>query len=130
MTNCRAKNTSMSSRNTIVTMDNPLRFSERMSVRPGSPVMAISSGTVMNRSTSSGDRPVASVAICTCTLVTSGKASSESFCIARRPKADSAMATTTRITRCCRQKRTILSIKSDVVRYAVQLSLPNNKREP
>ena len=47
--------------------------------------MAISSGTVMKRSTSSGDRPGASLAICTCTLVTSGKASTDSDCKERIP---------------------------------------------
>ena len=40
--------------------------------------MAISSGTVTKRSTSGRAGP-ASVAICTCTLVTSGKASTDSF---------------------------------------------------
>ena len=44
-------------------MDNPLRFNDRISVSPGKPVIPISNGTVTKRSTSSGERPGASVAI-------------------------------------------------------------------
>jgi hypothetical protein len=64
-TNWRAKYTGVSSVNTSVTMDNPAVFWERNSVMPGSPVMAISTGTVTMRSTSSGERPGTSVATCT-----------------------------------------------------------------
>ncbi len=55
-------------------------MSERMSVMPGSPVIAISTGMVIERSTSSGDLPGASVAICTWMFVTSGNASTDSCC--------------------------------------------------
>ncbi len=58
----RAKYTSVLSVNTSVMSEMPLRLSERISTRPGSPVMAISIGMVMNRSTSVGGRPGASVA--------------------------------------------------------------------
>src|SRR5882757_7141298 len=71
-----------------------------MSVIPGRPVMAISIGMVTKRSTSSGDLPEASVAICTCTLATSGKASTERCCAAFIPKPTSTSATTTRTRRC------------------------------
>ena len=57
--------------------DNPLLFKERISTNPGSPVIAISTGTVIRRSISSGLLPTATVATCTCMLVTSGKASTE-----------------------------------------------------
>src|SRR3990167_6789344 len=86
VTSWRAKYTSVASVNTRVMMDSPLLLSERISSSPGRPVIAISSGTVTKRSISSGERPGASVAICTCTLVTSGKASTDSFIAARTPK--------------------------------------------
>ncbi|MNY51288.1 hypothetical protein D3C86_1868630 [compost metagenome] len=57
-------------------------------------------GTVTKRSTSSGERPVASVAICTWTLVTSGNASTESLPAARRPKKNSTTAITHTTSRC------------------------------
>src|SRR5262245_5708602 len=80
--------------------ERPGLLSERSSVRPGSPVIAISSGTVTKRSTSSGERPSASVAICTWTLVTSGNASTESRRAACTPNARRASARTTTMTRC------------------------------
>ena len=39
--------------------DKPLLFRERISTSPGKPVMAISTGTVISRSISSGLRPTA-----------------------------------------------------------------------
>ncbi len=74
--------------------------------------MPISSGTVAKRSTSSGDRPGASVAICTWTLVTSGKASSDSLRAASSPKANSTAASTATISRWARALRTSDSIMS------------------
>ncbi len=62
VTSWRAKYTSVVSVKTRVMMDRPLLLSERISTRPGMPVMAISSGTVTKRSISSGERPGASVA--------------------------------------------------------------------
>jgi len=93
--------------NTSVINESAGLFKERISVRPGKPVMAISSGTVMNRSTSSGERPNASVAICTCTFVTSGKASTESLRAAINPNASRIAASTTTTTRCFRALLTI-----------------------
>src|SRR6185437_7788350 len=75
-------------------------FSERISRSPGRPRTAISRGTVMDRSTSSGERPGADVATCTWTFVTSGKASTESRLAASIPKASSAAAITATMTRC------------------------------
>ncbi len=83
ITSWRAKNTSVWSVNTSVISDNPLLFMERISTSPGRPVIAISTGTVISRSTSSGLRPTATVATCTCMLVTSGKASTERFFAAK-----------------------------------------------
>jgi len=49
----------------VVCIDSPGSFCDRISVRPGRPVIPISTGIVTMRSTSSGDRPGTSVATCT-----------------------------------------------------------------
>ncbi len=110
ITSWRAKYTSVSSLNTSVISDRPGLFSERISVSAGRPVIAISTGTVTKRSTSSGERPGASVAICTCTLVTSGNASSDSLRAASMPKNSSTAATTATTSRCLSAPRINASI--------------------
>jgi hypothetical protein len=61
--------------NTTVTCDRPNFESDRTSSTSGRPAMAISTGSVIWRSTSMGESAGAFVLICTCTLVTSGTAS-------------------------------------------------------
>src|SRR3990172_3893890 len=76
---------SVPSLKTSVTAERPNLETERASSRPGRPLMASSTGVVMNRSTSSGPRAGALVRTCTCTLVTSGTASMGRVRIAARP---------------------------------------------
>ena len=72
--------------------------------------MEISNGTVIKRSTSSGDFPVACVAINTCTFVTSGKASTDSLFNAEKPATNKAKESTTTTKRCLRAPRIMDSI--------------------
>src|SRR5882757_1155547 len=65
----------------------PIFDTERTSTRRGSPPISISIGRVMSFSTSSGDMPPAFARICTCTVVTSGKASIGMRCQDITPKA-------------------------------------------
>ena len=58
-----------------MTCDSPNCDTERSDSNPGSPPIAISIGNVTCRSTSSGTSAWATVLICTCTGVVSGKAS-------------------------------------------------------
>src|SRR6476661_6907767 len=66
---------SVPSAKTTVTADKPKRETERISSMRGRPLIAVSTGKVMNCSTSSGARPALLVSTCTWTLVTSGTAS-------------------------------------------------------
>ena len=109
-TNCLAKYTSVFSVKTRVTIEMPLRFKERISTRPGKPVMLSSIGIVTKRSTSSGERPGASLAICTCTFVTSGKASTDKRLVAIKPAISNTTAITKTRRRCCSARRTTFSI--------------------
>ena len=104
--------------NTKVTIEMPFLFNERISTKPGKPVIPISMGTVTKRSTSSGDLPGASVATCTWTLVTSGKASTDNFLTAIKPTNSITVAITATKMRCCSARRTIFSI----ILAAAQLS--------
>ena len=90
--------------------DSEFLLSERMSVTPGKPVMAISIGIVIKRSTSSGDFPGAGVAICTWIFVTSGKASMVSFLTPKKPATKSAIAKTKTMSLSWSEARTIFSI--------------------
>ena len=112
-TSWRAKYTSVLSVKTRVTSETPLRLSERISTSPGKPVIEVSIGTVMKRSTSVGGLPGASVATWTCTLVTSGKASTESLRTAMRPVNNKATLMTAISTRCCKDQRTMAPIITD-----------------
>ncbi len=64
-TTCRARNTSLCSSNTAVTTDNPWIDCERMDSTLATPLIAFSTGRVTSDSTSSGERPGASVWITT-----------------------------------------------------------------
>ena len=57
ITSCLAKYTLVVSVKTKVTNESEFLFKDLMSVRPGNPVIEISIGMVINRSTSSGDFP-------------------------------------------------------------------------
>ena len=57
MTSCRQKYMFIPSSKNTVTADRPKRETERISVIPGRPLMAVSTGKVMNCSTSTGPRP-------------------------------------------------------------------------
>ena len=105
---------------TRVIIESPFRFKERISVKPGNPVIPSSIGIVINRSTSSGERPGASAATCTCTLVTSGKASTDSRLVANKPAMSKTQAIITTNNRCWRDRRTILSIIR-VIGYSVDV---------
>ena len=59
---------------------------DRISVRRGNPPICISIGRVTSFSTSGGDMPPAVASTCTCTLVTSGKASMGICFTASMPK--------------------------------------------
>ena len=67
------------------TCDRPNLESERNCCKPGSPLMACSTGKVICRSTSRGPRPGAIVLICTWTGVVSGKASMLRRCQENQP---------------------------------------------
>jgi hypothetical protein len=66
---------SVASLKTTVTWERLKRVSERTWITPAMPRIAFSMGKVTLRSVSSGERPSTAVLICTCTFVTSGKAS-------------------------------------------------------
>ena len=78
---------SVPSSKTTVTAERPNRDTERISSTRGRPLIAVSTGKVMNCSTSSGPRPGPSVSTCTWTLVTSGTASIGSWPSDRTPSA-------------------------------------------
>jgi hypothetical protein len=90
---------SVPSSKTTVTADKPNLEVDRTSIRSGRPLMACSTGVVMNFSTSSGPRAGDDVKTWTCTLVTSGTASMGSLAIATRPPATSTSDAITTMTR-------------------------------
>ena len=63
------------SRKVTITTERPNMLALRISSSPGMPPIASSTGNVICRSTSSATMPEATVLICTCTGVVSGKAS-------------------------------------------------------
>ena len=75
MMSCRALKMSMLSSNVATTCDSPNFEIERTFCRPGKPLMASSTGSVICASVSCGFSAAAVVLICTCTGVVSGKAS-------------------------------------------------------
>ncbi len=85
---------STSSLKMAVTAERPERETERSSTSFGMPFSAVSSGKVKPRSTSTGERPGASVNTATCTVDTSGTASIGSDRKAKPPAPISAMSIT------------------------------------
>src|SRR6478609_11228575 len=86
----------VSSVNTTVTTDRPYFEMEGTWVLLGTPAIARSTGMLTYCSISTGDSAGAEVMICTCTLVTSGIASTGSRNAARKPNTtNSAVASST-----------------------------------
>ena len=94
MMSCRALKMSMRSSNVATTCDSPNFEMERTFCRPGNPLMASSTGTVICASVSCGFSAAAVVLICTCTGVVSGKASIGRMLRLRPPMTTSAAAST------------------------------------
>jgi hypothetical protein len=91
--------------NRIWTDDRPSTDFERRVARPGTPLTTVSIGTVTRLSTSSVDRPGASVWISTIGGANSGKTSSGMSCPARSPSRTSRAAMARTSTRCWSAKR-------------------------
>ena len=85
---------------TIVTAAKPYLLTERTCVTFGSPFIATSTGNVANRSTSTGERPGASISTWTCASVRSGNASTRSVERAHRPAPTNARTMATTVVRC------------------------------
>src|SRR5580692_3989904 len=90
--------------------DRPKVLSERISSRPGVPLISRSSGTVISCSTSSAASPGTCVMTCAATSPSSGYASTERVSQAYTPKPLSSSASRITATRLCRQKATNWSI--------------------
>src|SRR5579862_5647517 len=90
--------------------DNPKVLDERISSRPGVPLISRSSGTVISCSTSSAARPGICVVTCAATSPNSGYASTDSVSQAYTPKPRSRAASTMTATRRFRQSSTSWSI--------------------
>jgi hypothetical protein len=97
---------------TTVTTERPNLETERISSILGSPLIAVSTGKVMNFSTSSGARPGLLVSTWTWTLVTSGTASMGSSPSERTP-----IAMTSSQPMMTRRR---LSIEKSIIRWIIR----------
>ena len=103
---CRARMTSVPRSNRIWTDDRPSTDLERSVIRSGTPFTAVSIGTVTRLSTSSVERPGASVWISTMGGANSGNTSSGTSRPARMPRTTSSAARASTRTRWTSAKRT------------------------
>lgn len=101
---------SVPSSKVTVTALRPKRDTLRTSFSRGNPLITVSTGKVMNCSTSRGPSAGALVSTCTCTVVTSGTASMGRLRRARTPSAPTKSTKNATTRRFLMENRMILSI--------------------